>query len=89
MDVQLDLFSGAEKWTGRRYYADRLEQRHMAKTTPDMASLEMQRLVAGLKGDPLHRAVDALMCRIMREHGFGNAVDTFLRVVDGYHGEAT
>ena len=46
---------------------------------------EMRELVATLSGHELHRAVDALMCRLMREAGHGEAVDVFLKTVEGYH----
>jgi hypothetical protein len=46
---------------------------------------EMRHLVATLSGHELHRAVDELMCRLMREAGHGEAVDVFLHAVEGYH----
>ena len=53
------------------------------------ATAEMQRLCDTLTGHELHRAVDALMCDLMRQQGYGEAVDIFLRTVEGYHVEKT
>ena len=49
------------------------------------ATAEMQRLCDTLTGHELHRAVDALMCDLMRQQGYGEVVDIFLRTVEGYH----
>lgn len=53
--------------------------------TPEQASSEMRRLCATLTGHELHRAVDALMCDLMRQQGYGSAVEIFLQTVEGYH----
>lgn len=53
--------------------------------SPSDAATEMQRLCATLSGHELHRAVDALMCNLMRQQGYGGAVDVFLQTVEGYH----
>ena len=53
--------------------------------TPEHASSEMRRLCDTLTGHELHRAVDALMCDLMRQQGYGEAVDVFLQAVQGYH----
>lgn len=49
------------------------------------ALAEMRKLTDTLAGDALHRAADELMCRLMREAGYGEAVDLFLRSVGGAH----
>jgi len=56
----------------------------MKRITEDSAA-EMQQLCETLTGPELHRAVDALMCRLMREAGHGEAVDIFLETIEGYH----
>ena len=57
-------------------------------TSPDAAANEMRSLIAMTQGHALHRAVDGLMCRLMREHGYGEAVDVFESAVAGYHDAA-
>ena len=57
----------------------------MNNPTPEFAAAEIRRLCETLSGHELHRAVDALMCDLMRQHGYGEAVDVFLRIVEGYH----
>jgi len=45
----------------------------------------MRELVATKSGHELHRAVDELMCDLMRAAGFNEAVEIFLEAVAGYH----
>lgn len=53
--------------------------------SPTEAELQMAELCRTLTGHELHRAVDALMCDLMRQQGFGSVVDIFLKAVEGYH----
>ena len=57
-------------------------------TSPDAAAHEMRSLIAMTQGHALHRAVDGLMCRLMRENGYGEAVDIFEAAIAGYHSDA-
>lgn len=54
--------------------------------TPAAAAAEMRRLCETLEGDALHKAFDAFTNRILRGNGYGEAVDIFLKVVEGRHG---
>ncbi len=45
----------------------------------------MRELCRTLTGQELHRAVDKLMCVLMRQQGYGDAVDVFLETIEGYH----
>jgi hypothetical protein len=53
--------------------------------TPDQAADAMRDLVRDLDGCALHQAADELMCLLMREAGYGEAVDAFLEAVGDYH----
>ena len=53
--------------------------------TPDEAADAMRALVRDLNGQALHQAADELMCLLMRDAGYGEAVDAFLEVVGDYH----
>ena len=52
---------------------------------PNQAAEAMRELCCTLTGHELHRAVDSLMCNLMRQQGYGEAVDVFLKTVEGYH----
>lgn len=56
--------------------------------TPALFTQEIRRLVETLKGPALHRAVDTLMCRAMREEGYGEGVEIFMQAVEGYHDDS-
>jgi hypothetical protein len=53
--------------------------------SPADAAWQMAELCRTLSGQELHRAVDALMCDLMRQQGYGSAVEIFLQTVEGYH----
>lgn len=53
--------------------------------SPADAAWQMAELCRTLTGHELHRAVDALMCDLMRQQGYGSAVEIFLQTVEGYH----
>jgi hypothetical protein len=53
--------------------------------SPAAAATAMRALVRDLDGHLLHQAADELMCRLMREAGYGEAVDEFLEAVGDYH----
>ncbi len=52
---------------------------------PDEFYCKMQELIRNLQGPDLHQAVDQLMCEVMRNQGYGEGVDAFIRAVEGYH----
>ena len=53
--------------------------------TPAQSADAMAELCRTLTGHELHRAVDALMCQLMRDAGHDEAVTLFLQIVEGYH----
>lgn len=49
------------------------------------AADDMRALCLAYEGHQLHQEADKLMCDLMRQAGYGDAVDVFLGAIGDYH----